>query len=214
MPESEVDLRGLEPGTAPPRDALTGSIRDAEHVVVRGGVPALAAVLAHLWRSDQLPAVSVSWDPADDDASVGLARDLGIGTGSERQLPLVRDDHGGVLLHHGRIEAVAADAADGRRRLGGLVRPRRFGAQAHHDDARVADGDISRIEARPDWSRVDTLGVSVVTVPLRPARHTLGRALQVACDPAQVTRDGVPMPRPVSRWTWYADDRVRWVLRP
>ncbi len=24
----------------------------------------------------------------------------------------------------------------------------------------------------------------------------------------------VPYPRPVDRWTWYADDRVRWRLQP
>jgi hypothetical protein len=24
----------------------------------------------------------------------------------------------------------------------------------------------------------------------------------------------VPFPRPVSRWTWYADDLVRWRLQP
>jgi hypothetical protein len=26
--------------------------------------------------------------------------------------------------------------------------------------------------------------------------------------------DGVPFEREVTRWTWYADDRVRWRLRP
>jgi hypothetical protein len=49
---------------------------------------------------------------------------------------------------------------------------------------------------------------------LRPVRRTKGRALQVACDPARVVRDGVPFPRQVTRWTWYADDRVRWRLQP
>jgi hypothetical protein len=27
-------------------------------------------------------------------------------------------------------------------------------------------------------------------------------------------RDGVAYPRPVSRWTWYADHRMRWLLEP
>jgi hypothetical protein len=53
-----------------------------------------------------------------------------------------------------------------------------------------------------------------VTVPLRPARRTTGRALQIACAPARVLRDGVPFDREVTKWTWYADDRVRWRLRP
>jgi hypothetical protein len=128
-----------------------------------------------------------------------------VGTGDERELSLVRDDHGGVLLHHGRLEATGED----RRRLA-----RRFGAQAHNDAVKVADGQITRIDVRPDWRQVDTLGVVVMTLPLRPARRTSGRAVQIACDPARVVRDGVPFPRPVSRWTWYADDRVRWRLQP
>ena len=78
----------------------------------------------------------------------------------------------------------------------------------------AADGEITRIDVRPDWAAVDTIGVTVMTLPLRPTRHTSGRALQVASDPARIVRDGVPYPRPVDRWTWYADDRVRWRLKP
>jgi hypothetical protein len=150
--------------------------------------------------------VPVAWEPDGDRDSTGLARDLGIGSGTPRDLPLVRDDHGGVLLHHGRIEP----APDGRRPPLG----RRLGADAYHDDAHVADGEITRIDVRPDWTALDRLRAVVVTVPLRPPRRSAGRALQVACDPAQVTRDGVPYTRTVTRWTWYADDRVRWTLRP
>jgi hypothetical protein len=29
-----------------------------------------------------------------------------------------------------------------------------------------------------------------------------------------VVRDGVAYLRPVDRWTWYADERVRWRLQP
>ncbi|MDP9429001.1 MAG: hypothetical protein M3Q47_09050, partial [Actinomycetota bacterium] len=90
----------------------------------------------------------------------------------------------------------------------------RLGAQAHHDSVKVADGQITRIDVRPDWRAVDTLDVTVMTLPLRPGRRTSGRAVQVACDPARVLRDGVTHPRPVTRWTWYADDRVRWRLHP
>jgi hypothetical protein len=209
MPATQLDLRGLAPGQGPSRRHVASVVDGAEAVHVLGPVPALAAVLARLWRRERLPAVAVGWEPADDVASTGLARALGLGSGGDRELPLVRDDHGGVLLHAGRVEAAAQP---GRR----LVRPlgRRFGAQAHHDAVRVADGPITRIEVRPDWTRLDTIGVAVVTLPLRPARRTSGRALQVACEPARVLRDGVPFDREVTRWTWYADDRVRWRLRP
>ena len=204
MPDLQLDLRRLEPGQAPrPEDVAAAA--DADALRVRGPVAALAAVLTVLLKAQRTAVVPVAWEPAGDKASVGLARDIGIGTGEPRNLCLVRDDHGGVLLHHGRVEA----AGDGRRSLS-----RRLGLQAHHDDIKVADGEITRIDVRPDWRAVDTIGVTVMLQPLRPTRQTSGRALQIASDPARIVRDGVPFPRPVHRWTWYADDRVRWRLRP
>lgn len=205
MPLVEFDLRGLAPGQAPGREAVAPAA-EADALLVRGPVPALAGVLTALWKAGRTAAAPVSWEPAGDGDSTALARALGIGTGGERELGLVRDDHGGVLLHHGRLEA----AGDERRRP--LVR--RLGAQAHHDAVKVADGQVTRFDVRPDWRAVDTLDVTVMTLPLRPGRRTSGRAVQIACDPARVVRDGVPYPRPVTRWTWYADDRVRWRLRP
>jgi hypothetical protein len=208
MPVRRFDLRGLAPGQGPSRRHVASVVDVAEEVVVQGPVQALAAVLARLWRTERLPAVPVGWEPADDAASRGLARALTLGQGGERELPLVRDDHGGVLLSAGRLEAPGAPGGPVPR-LG-----RRFGAQAHHDDARVADGLVTRIDVRPDWAEADSIRVAVMTLPLRPVRRSRGRALQVACDPARVLRDGVPLDREVTRWTWYADDRVRWRLRP
>jgi hypothetical protein len=204
MASVQLDLRRLEPGQAP-RDSDIAAAADAESLAVRGPVPALGAVLALLLKGGRSAVVPVAWEPAGDRNSVSLARDLGVGTGEPRNLTLVRDDHGGVLLHHGRIEA----AGDGRRSLS-----RRLGLAAHHDDINVADGEITRIDVRPDWRAVDTIGVTVMTQPLRPTRHTSGRSLQVASDPARIVRDGVAFPRPVTRWTWYADHRVRWRLQP
>jgi hypothetical protein len=205
MPLVEFDLRGLAPGSAPAREDVAPAA-EAGALLVRGPVPALAAVLTTLWKAGRTADVPVAWEPAGDGDSTALARALGIGTGAARELGLVRDDHGGVLLHHGRLEA----AGDDRRR----PLARRLGAQAHHDAAKIADGQITRIDVRPDWRAVDTLDVTVMTLPLRPGRRTRGRAVQIASDPARVVRDGVPYPRPVDRWTWYADDRVRWRLQP
>ncbi|MCZ2823410.1 MULTISPECIES: hypothetical protein [unclassified Modestobacter] len=205
MPATQLDLRGLAAVQPPSRRHVASVVDGADAVHVLGPVPALSAVLTRLWKTERLPAVPVSWQPADDPASTGLARSLGVGTGSERELPLVRDDHGGVLLHTGLVTAHGAP----RRALA-----RRFGARAYCDETRVADGSITRIDVRPDWTAVDRIGVAVVTLPLRPVRRAHGRALQMASDPAQVSRDGVPFDRQVTKWTWYADDRVRWRLRP
>ena len=204
MGRVELDLRRLGPAEAPRADRLA-PVAEADAVLVRGAVPALAGVLIRLLRDGRTAHVPVAWEPGDDRDSTGLARELGIGSGPQRDLSLVRDDHGGVLLHHGRIEA----DTPGRRSLSS-----RLGLQAHHDDIKVADGEITRIDVRPDWTAVDTIGVTVMVQPLRPTRRTVGRALQVASDPARVVRDGVPLGRPVQRWTWYADDRVRWRLDP
>ena len=95
---------------------------------------------------------------------------------------ILRDDHGGVMMNHGGLEAAGTGRPSLRRRLG---------LQAHHDDIKVADGEITRIDVRPDWGAVDTIGVTVMTLPLRPTRQTSGRALQVASDPARIVRDGV-----------------------
>jgi hypothetical protein len=204
MPPVRLDLRRLEPGQAPDQARLA-DVAGADSLVVCGPVAALAGVLGQLLRTGRTAEVPVAWEPADDDAARGLARDLGVGAGEPRDLTLVRDDHGGVLLQHGRIEA----AGDGRWSLS-----RRLGLQAYHDEIKVADGLVTRIDVRPDWRAVDTIGVTVMTIPLRPTLRTKGRALQVASDPARVVRDGVAYPRPVHRWTWYADDRVRWRLQP
>ena len=117
----------------------------------------------------------------------------------------VPSGHGGVLLASGRVTAFGAQRT---------VLSRRFGAQAYCDDTKVADGSITRIDVRPDWTAVDRLSVAVVTQPLRPVLRATGRALQIACAPAQVLLDGVPFDREVTTWTWYADDRARWRLRP
>jgi len=204
MPSVELDLRRLDPGENPRQGDVAAAV-DATSVVVRGPVPALSAVLAVLLKAGRSADVPVSWEPGRDKASADLAAELEVGTGTVRELTLVRDDHGGVLLHHGRVEA----AGTGRRSLS-----RRLGLQAHHDDLKIADGEITRIDVRPDWQAVDTIGVTVMTVPLRPTQRTSGRALQIASDPARIVRDGVPFPRPVTRWTWYADERVRWRLQP
>jgi hypothetical protein len=205
MPARQFDLRGLAPGQGPSKRHVASVVDGVDEVVVQGPVQALAAVLNRLWRTERLPAVPVGWEPADDAASRGLARALDLGTGAERELPLVRDDHGGVLLAAGRVTAL------GEQRT---VLSRRFGVQAYADATLVANGPVTRIDVRPDWTAVDRITVAVVTLPLRPVRRTTSRALQLASEPVQVLRDGVPFDREVTKWTWYADDRVRWRLRP
>ena len=203
MVRSELDLRRLGAGEAPRRRRRRrGRPRRSRCADRSRGCPPSSAVLLKAGRTAEVP---VSWEPPPTRTPPGWRATWASAPASPGSCGLVRDDHGGVLLHHGRIEA----DGDGRRALS-----RRLGLQAHHDDIRVADGEITRIDVRPDWTAVDTIGVTVMLQPLRPtpAHQRPG--------PAGGLRPGADRPgrRPVpaagQRWTWYADDRVRWLLHP
>ncbi|CAN5259026.1 hypothetical protein BH24ACT9_BH24ACT9_11620 [soil metagenome] len=213
---ADLDFSDLSPDAAPDRDAFKRAVADidADRVSVAGPVPALGAVLAALHRRERLD-IAVAWTPSTDPLASGLSRTLGLdhrgrlsgeSAGSTRTLSLIRDDQGGVLLARGRITSIpkAANAS-------GPTRPR-FGAQIYHDDQRVADGQIQRVDVLPDWSGEDRLKVNVHKQLWRRGEITLGRAIQVACDEARIEIDGVPFPRPMTKWTWYADPRLRWTL--
>lgn len=223
----ELDFTSLAPDTAPDRDVVRRAVAEADRVSVAGPVPALGAVLVALRRRERLD-IGVAWTPTGDPLASGLSRAWGVDPAgrlsgeSPRALGLVCDDQGGVLLARGRITALvtsssgsltkpssksASGGSEGRGRTGS-----RFGAQIYHDDQRVADGEIMRVDVRPDWTAVDVLKVNVHKQLWRRGDISLGRAIQVACDQAQVEIDGVPYPRPMTKWTWYADPRLRWTL--
>lgn len=206
-----LDYRDLSPEAAPDKDELRNAVAQADQVGVAGPVSALGAVLAVLYRLDRLDR-GLAWIPSVDPLAAGLSRSWGVASdgrlsdASPRRLGLVRDDHGGILLARGRITALPKEASG---------RPRsqsRFGAQIYHDDKRVADGEIIRVDVRPDWTAEDRLTVNVHKQLWRRGEVSRGRAIQVACDEAQIEVDGVPFPRAVTKWTWYADPRLRWSL--
>ncbi|MBA2414486.1 MAG: hypothetical protein H0V64_01010 [Geodermatophilaceae bacterium] len=183
---------------------------DGRRLVLSAGVVGLNAVLLRLIRREEVADIPVGWVADVDRASrelsgwLGLpprptlAADLAIGA-EVRNVRLVRDDHGGLLLHRGRLSGWAGAAA--------------FGAQSYHDNTLVADGTLRRIDVRPDYDVDCGVTVDVVTARrLRRATHSTGRSIQTACDEALSTVDGVPFPRPVRRWTWYADPRQHWLL--
>ena len=212
----ELDFAYLAPDTAPDQDQVKRAVAEADRLSVAGPVCALGAVLAALRRRDRLD-VAVSWVPSGDPLASGLSRTWGVDAAgrlsgeSVRTLGLVCDDRAGVLLARGRITAAQptqpAPAALRRGRTSS-----RFGAQIYHDDERVADGEIMRVDVRPDWTAEDMLNVNVHKQLWRRGEITRGRAIQVACDEARIEIDGVPLPRPMTKWTWYADPRLRWTL--
>jgi len=208
---AELDFSDLAPDTTPDREVVKRALAQAREVSVAGPVCALGAVLAALHRRGALD-VGVAWTPSSDPLASGLSRTWGIDARgrlsgqSAKTYGLIRDDQGGVLLARGRITSLPKAA--------GLRGPThsRFGAQIYHDHQRVADGAIQRVDVRPDWSAEDTLKVDVHKQLWRRGDITRGRAIQVACDEARIEIDGAPFPRPMTKWTWYADPRLRWTL--
>lgn len=182
-------------------------------LVLSADVPALNAVVLRLVRREQVSETAIGWvadldrDSRDFAERLGLpprptlAADVASGP-AVRKVGLVRDDHGGVLLHRGRLT--------------GWDGAKSFGAQSYHDDAMIADGAVRRIEVTPHRSSPDAVIAQVVRPGLlgrSTTSRSTGRSVQTACDEVLSTVDGEPHPRPVRKWTWYADPRQHWLLR-
>jgi hypothetical protein len=160
---------------------------DVTRVVVHGTDADLAAVVLRLMRLERLDELSVAYVPVNRQRSTvarlwGLPEDtvdLAL-TGSDRPRTLVRDDAGGVLVGLGVVSPAH-----------GTV---------YCDDAVALRGDASRIEVTPSPAGVS---VRVVRGLLRRPTVYEGRAVQFGVDATSPVRDGVPHPRPMTRWTWY-----------
>jgi hypothetical protein len=176
-------------------DPLLDELPDGGRLAVAGDDAALAAVLVRLLRRERLaieiallpapvsPAAGVWGVPTDPDAALALA-----GDGVAQAVPLVRDDHGGLVL--------------GRHTAGPLH------GEVYVDQHRVARGDVADLVVAPDPEG----GLTVTaTGPrrlggLRAGATTTvsGRAAQLGCrPPVTIIRDGVPADRPVARRSWY-----------
>jgi hypothetical protein len=187
-------------------DPVVAEVPDGARLVVAGGDAGLAAVLVRLLRRERLgievallpapasPAAAVWGLPTDPAAALALARD-----GTARPAPLVRDDHGGLVL--------------GRHETGPL-----HGA-VYCDEHEVVRGDAAGLSVVPDPAG----GVTVTVAGprrlggLRAGRVTRrsGRAVQLGCrPPVTVTRDGVPDDRPVPRRSWYRHTGDWLLVRP
>jgi hypothetical protein len=163
-----------------------------DRVVVFGSDASLAAVVLRLLRTELLTGLPVGFVPvAHRDSAVARlwnlpaarteAVELALG-GAARTLPLVRDDSGGVLVGLGTVGPV-----DG---------------EAYCDDQLALRGRARVIEVTPDSAGV--AGRVVRGGRFRKRAEVLrGRAFQIGCHPVTVVHDGIPHPRPVTRWTWY-----------
>jgi hypothetical protein len=189
IPETEYHEIPATPGKSDV-DSVLKTVRDG-HLVVAGTDADLAAVVLRMLRTDRLgvPVGYLPVDPASPVAALwglpgGAAERLATAlAGTVRDLPLVRDDAGGVLLGRGVLAPVS-----------GVV---------YCDDATALRGRAERIEVAPDPAAGLVVRVTERAVLRRRTRVLTGRAVQFGVDPVAPVRDGVGYPRPMTRWTWY-----------
>ena len=190
---AELDgLRTLRVPSRPGRTEVDVLLDGAHRLVVVGEDADLAAVLTRLLRTERLDvelalvsatatAATRAWGLPHGDAAARLAVQ-----GAAVASPLVRDDHGGVLVGAGELRGT--DGAPLR-------------GEAYCDDTRVFTGDVARVVVHAGPAGV---GARAVTGRFRrrgPEAH--GRALQLGCVSGEVVHDGVLHERPVTRWTFY-----------
>jgi hypothetical protein len=195
---AEVEVRTLP--ARPGREDLDLLLTPADgptptRLVVAGTDADLAAVVLRLLRTERLTEVAVAYLPTDPDSAVAAiwalptapaaAAELAL-RGEPDRVPLVRDDAGGVLLGRGEL-----------RPLRGVV---------YCDDQLVLRGQANRLvvtPAAPAGVDVRASRVGLFGLLGRRTHAALGRAVQIGCLATTVLADGVPHPRPVTRWTWY-----------
>jgi len=185
---------------------------DPRRIVVAGTDADLAAVLVRLLRTERLDVEVAYLPPRRQSAAAacwGLphgraARELAL-HGVGQAVPLVRDDVGGVLVGRGEIRALHGEC--------------------YCDDVLVLRGDAPRLIVAPGPAGVAVRAgrgsappdgaVRPVAQSARAGRGSaVGRAVQVGCLPATVVADGVPHPRPVTRYTWFRHTSDWLLVRP
>jgi hypothetical protein len=186
-------------------------LRGPGRLVVAGGDDDLAAVLVRLLRRERLDvpvaflpsspseAATVWGLPTDPRRALDLARD-----GAPAPAPLVRDDHGGVVVGAHRVDA--------------------FDGVVYCDEREVLRGEAAGLVVRPDpdGGPVEVGGVAVTVTRRRrlggllrgAERGDRGRAATIGCRPAALTRDGVVDDRRIERRSWYRHTADWTLVRP
>jgi hypothetical protein len=153
----------------------------ARRLVVVGSDTDLATVLGRMLRADRL------------DIEVAVVAPFRSGrrarTGSAQRVPLIRDETGTVLV--GAAYWLPPDESAGH-----------IEGEAVVDDVVLFDGTATAVRIEPTQGQPG-LRASVLSPRMRARRWVAGRAVQLGTTGALVVRDGVQVPRPVRRSTFY-----------
>ncbi|CAJ1509314.1 peptidase M50 [[Mycobacterium] burgundiense] len=161
-------------------EAIDAATATNGRVVVVGSPADLAAVLTRLLKTERLDV-----EVAHVRRSFRARRAL---TGAAQRIPLIRDETGTVLVGAARwLPPPEADGLVGE----GIV-----------DDSVLFDGTVTEVRIEP-IPTVPGLRARVLMPRSSRTGWLVGRAAQLGTTGASVVRDGVPVPRPVRRSTFY-----------
>jgi len=180
-------------------DAALTRLNGHRLVIEAAGAPGLNLALARLQRADLLvetetaavvagpvPYLAALGLPPDRAAQLEVAR-----AGRSRLVGVIKDDSGGVCISGARLTPWTPGSD--------------WWVRAVVDDERLCDGHVRSLTVRH-------VGPSQVYAEVRVGRFRRrserGRALQLACDPAQIVADDVPRERPRSRRTFWAEPKL------
>ena len=198
MPPVLVEHQRVECEAIPTRDEaaeVRSSLTEDNRVLVCGNDADLAGLLTRFLRAEALD-IEIAYV---SDGETPATRAWGLPTGAQaaklaiegtaREVPLIRDDTGTVLVGEATVTGAEGTALVG---------------EAYADDTRLFSGTIEALTVRP-MSR--TPGVRAGTGRrrglLRRRHWTEARAVQLGTEGGIVTRDGVTGRRPVKRTTFY-----------
>lgn len=175
----------------PGRTHVDALLPGTRRLVVVGDDADLAAVLTRLLRTERLD-VELALVSATATAATrawglphGAAARLAV-EGSAVASPLVRDDHGGVLVGAGELRGVGGAPLRG---------------EAYCDDTRVFSGEVAAVHVHAGPAGICARPATGRWRRRAPEVH--GRALQLGCVTGEVVHDGVLHERPVTRWAFY-----------
>ena len=180
-------------------DAVLASVDAGRLVIDVAEVSGLNRALARLLRAGRLAELetAVLLDrPARYLTALGVPADRGgqlalAATGTARLVGVLRDDSGGLCVSSATLAPWTPDQP--------------WWVRAVVDDQRLCDGAVRRLA-------VSRLGPSELVAEVRlgrlRSRRRRGRAVQLACDPAQIVADGIGRERPRGRRTFWSEPKL------
>lgn len=203
---TDVEALPVAPTAAAVDEALSGC--GGRRLVVEAGLADLALALNRLMRRGELGAQEVAVLPTGFVPYLGA---IGVPAsrsgqlrsavgGTPRLVGVIKDDSGGVCVDHASVLPWGSAAAGPAARVGA-----RWWVRAVVDDQRLCDGSARGISVR----RIGPSELEATVQLGRWRRRTVrGRSLQLACDDALISQDGIDRERPRSKRTFWSEPEL------